>query len=115
VLSTLAQTPDGDLLVTTKGPKMVYGAEAVSVLAQNNLRQQPGEDFLLPLRGHDYLSFLGKGVNATAIRSDIAGSMATVSGVEQVISCVVTVVKDTLNVDLALGTDEAQTEFSIAL
>lgn len=113
MLSTLAQTPDGDLLVTTKGPQMVYGAEAVVVLAQNNLRQQPGEDFLLPLRGHDYPNLLGKGANATAIRADIADAMGTVSGVEQVLGCVVTIVKEKVNVDLTLSTLEAQTQFSI--
>jgi len=115
VLSTLAQDADGDLLVTAKGPQMVYGAEAVGVLAVNNLRQQPGEDFLLPLRGHDYPNLLGKGATATAIRSDIADSMTTVSGVEQVLSCVVTIVKQNVNVDLALRTEEAQTVFSVGL
>lgn len=115
MLSTLAQDENGDLLVTAKGPRMVYGAEAVAVLAVNNLRQQPGEDFLLPLRGHDYPNLLGKGANATAIRSDIADAMGTVSGVEQVLSCAVTIVKQNVNVDLSIRTEEAQTEFSVGL
>lgn len=115
MISTLAQDEHGDLAVTAKGPYVVRGAEAVVVLVMNNLRERPTENFLIPARGHAWSSLIGKGATSAAIRSDVVPSVGAVSGVEQVKSCSVNIVRERINIDLVLGTDQPRTEFSVAL
>lgn len=115
MISTLAEDEDGDLFVTRKGPAQVYGAQAVVVLAKANLRQQPGEDFMLPARGHDYPALLGKGASPGAIRTNIAEALERVSGVTQVSRCNVTIVRQNVIVDVGGQTDQPSVPFSFAL
>lgn len=115
MICTFAQDEIGDLAIDTKGPRLVFGAEAVVVLVQNNLRERPGENFLLPLRGRAWSSFIGKGANATAIRTLICSTLGDVSGVTQIKSCTVSIMRDKIEVDLVIATNQARTELPITM
>lgn len=116
VLTTLAQDLEtGDLSFNAKGLRLATGADAVVVLATNNLRQRPGEDRLRPERGVMWPELLGRGASATAIRGAIVRSVSTVSGVERVIDCQVTTGKTTVDAKLVLGTAEGPAEASVTL